>query len=180
MKKLLLTIAVAFAAFSVQAQKISYANLMKMAKSKDEAALVKTLKKWKYKHGKTYETQGLTINDWGWGNIVFDAEGNDFSAGDKWAIVSFSQNERGLKQVEYVFDLNDNYDQVKVSLKPLEFPKKGIFAKIKKKIEKAGWTLESQSETPDGQIRLIYAKKGVKDRIELRRQDMGMLRYSWR
>lgn len=180
MKKVVLIIIVALAALSASAQKISYANLMKMAKSKDEAALVKTLKKWKYKHGKTYETQGLLINDWGWGNIVFDQTENDFSAGDKWAIISYSQNTRGLKQVEYVFDLNDNYDQVKDQLKPLEFPKKGIFAKIKKKIESAGWKLESKSEEPGGPIRLIYSKKGVKDRIELRRQDMGMLRYSWR
>lgn len=179
MKKLLFTLVVALAALSASAQKVSYSNLMKLAKSKDEAALVKTLKKWKFELGKTYAVEEFVISDWGWGSIKFDKEEEGFSAGNKWELISYSMNRRGLKQVEFVFDLNDNYEEVKGTLKPLEFPKKGVFAKIKKKIEKAGWKLTEVKNEAGAPLSLVYTKNGTLDRITLRREDMGMLRYSW-
>lgn len=149
MKKFLITFLFVFAAVSLSAQNISYANLVKLVNMTSVSSMSSTLRSWGYKLGKTGNEEDYEFYEWGWGDTKYNSDYGDWLCGQKaWTIACLMKF-----QDSRIFYFN--------------FSSSSTFEQLKSQVKANGWQVTDEYQNETG-FHIKYEKESKNDFLDLK------------
>lgn len=117
MKRFLLSLVVLMVSLSMQAQSVSYDNMMKLSKMKTVSKIKSALRSWGYKLGQKERIEDYDLYVWGFGTAEYDDDLEIWtSTRSNWAMLTYMKYDDGGGTLFFNYPSALTYSQLKSQL----------------------------------------------------------------